>query len=398
MSRSGLNILMIARYADRRGGADVYTEALATQLAQRCNNVSLLCHSASKKVHEACKVKEINEPNYHDVRALWRFAPLFYQRHWRQAINRFESNSPDVIISSMPLSSEDLRRRFPETPLVYLPHSRIAPVEATDIESGSRVQRSVARRLYAHWEKWSLIHAAKTVRFTAGNEQMLRSYYDLPVETGFHLIPASVEFIDAAKQSKTENPIRLVSVGRLVESKNLLWLIQQMPKLNSIDWHWTIAGDGPQRSELESAVARFGIEEQVTFLGFCEDVSAVYRSADLQLFPSKRESLGLVILEAMAFGVPTLAFEPDGNIFQTASDEIVQHGVDGILAKSESEFFQLIDDSIADPQQLLEFGETGRQKVQSHHSWEKVSARWQDLLNSLANRHCSRPEQGTVYV
>lgn len=384
MSTTGLNVLIVARYADRRGGADVYSEALATHLAKQ-NDVSLLCHSASDKVHRACNVFEIVEPSYRDIKVFWRIAPILYQRHWRNAINSLNAITPDVIISSMPLSSNDLRNRFSETPLVYLPHSRIAPVEATDIETNSRVQWKIARRLYSQCEKWSLINAT-TVRFTKGNERELRSYYDLSSDATFQIISAPVEWVSDEERLEVGNPLRFVSVGRLVESKNLLWLVGQMSKLRTFDWEWTIVGDGPQRSELQSAVANAGLEDQVTFRGFCEDISDVYRAADLQLFPSKRESLGLVILEAMAFGVPTLAFDPNGAGIQTASDEVIVQGVDGFLAKNEVQYSRLIHDIIEQPQELLKIGEAGRRKVLNHHTWATVSASWQKLLNRLVRR------------
>ena len=397
LSTAALKILIVARYADRRGGADVYTEALATQLAKE-NEVSLLCHSASERVHQACNVTEIVEPTYRDIKALWRFAPMFYQRHWHNSINRLNLSTPDVVISSMTLSNADLSNRFPKTPLIYLPHSRIAPVEAADIESGSRIQRTVARRLYAQSEKWSLVNAATTVRFTKGNERELRSYYDLPTAGRFHIISAPVESISTEKRNKTGRPLRFVSVGRLVASKNLRWLIEQMASLGSSNWHWTIVGDGPQQSELKAVAKRCGTEAQISFPGFCDNVGDVYRSVDLQLFPSKRESLGLVILEAMAYGVPTLAFKPDGKSFQTASDEVIVDRIDGMLAKNESEFLRIVTDSIGQPLQLLKMGEAGRQKVLDQHTWEQVATAWQGLLSQLVGIESSVREREAVHA
>jgi len=272
-----LNVLIVARYADRRGGADVYTEGLAAKLSEE-NNVSLLCHEASSKVHESCCVTEISEPSFHTTPALWRLAPLRYQRHWQQAIKRIEVNSPDVIVSSMPLSSKDLLNRFPGTPLVYLPHSRLAPVEASDIAADSRIQRSVARRLYHRCEKWSLNHAATTVRFTNGNARELRSFYGLSSKANFSIVPAPVEHVGPAKIRPAKSPVKLVSVGRLVESKNMHWLLDCLAKIKSEAWSFAIVGDGPQRAQLERRAEQLQIADRVTFAGFCENVGDIAKA------------------------------------------------------------------------------------------------------------------------
>jgi len=90
-----------------------------------------------------------------------------------------------------------------------------------------------------------------------------------------------------------------------------------------------------------------------------------------------------VILEAMAFGVPTLAFASDGENFQTASDEIIEHEVDGVLAADEGDFGQKLKRLIESPQRLLTLGETGREKVIASHTWSGAGRKWQVLLDEL---------------
>lgn len=83
-----------------------------------------------------------------------------------------------------------------------------------------------------------------------------------------------------------------------------------------------IVGDGPLRGELEHAFA--GIP--TTFLGLLRgrELAAAFASADLFIFPSDSETLGLVMLEAHASGLPVIA--PDCG----SAQELVRHGTDGV--------------------------------------------------------------------
>ena len=259
----------------------------------------------------------------------------------------------------MPLSSGDVKNSFRGVPWVYLPHSRIAPVEATAEISESVLQKRFTRRLYSRWERWTILNASTTIRFTAGNETALRSYYRLPENVAFDIIPAPIVSGLSQTKERQSDPVKLLAACRLVGSKNLHWLLQVLASLKDKPWRLTIAGDGPQRVPLQALAVNLEISDRVTFLGFQDDMASVYRMADLHLFPSLRESFGLTILEAMAFGVPTLAFVSDNDKVQTASDEIIEHDVDGFLAKNENDFRELL---IGFPGQPTAAVATGRKR------------------------------------
>ncbi|WP_166000021.1 glycosyltransferase family 1 protein [Bacillus sp. Cs-700] len=117
----------------------------------------------------------------------------------------------------------------------------------------------------------------------------------------------------------------LLFVGRLAFEKeidSLVPMLEQKP-----DAHLAIVGDGPYRSELEK---NFGHLENVTFTGFLhgEELARAYASADAFMFPSTTETLGLVILEAMASGLPVIAAESG------PTNEQVEDGSTGLLYRS----------------------------------------------------------------
>ncbi|WP_176444729.1 N-acetyl-alpha-D-glucosaminyl L-malate synthase BshA [Paenibacillus herberti] len=88
-----------------------------------------------------------------------------------------------------------------------------------------------------------------------------------------------------------------------------------------------LVGEGPELSRIQCQIREMGLEDRVHFLGKQEDVAQVISLADLLLLPSEKESFGLVALEAMGCGVPTIGSTAGG------IPELVSHGVTGFLSE-----------------------------------------------------------------
>lgn len=78
--------------------------------------------------------------------------------------------------------------------------------------------------------------------------------------------------------------------------------------------------------KIQTKIQAMGLTERVRFLGKQDDVAQVISIADLMLLPSEKESFGLVALEAMACGVPTIGSQAGG------IPELVEHGSTGFLS------------------------------------------------------------------
>jgi glycosyltransferase involved in cell wall biosynthesis len=76
--------------------------------------------------------------------------------------------------------------------------------------------------------------------------------------------------------------------------------------------HIVITGDGPDRAQLEALIAELGMQQQVTLLPWQADSSLVYNALDLLIIPSRFEGVPLVMLEALACGVPVIGSARDG--------------------------------------------------------------------------------------
>jgi len=370
----------------RQGGADVYTEMLAAGLSERGHDVTLICQQANESVQHRWTTAVIDLPDYDHWRWLWRAAPYLRYRRWQEFIASLDLPQPDVLISSKGFCSASLQRRFPGVPLIYLPHSRIEPLEIDQMlpAGSSWLQRKLACGISHSGEHWSLLNAATTVRFTHGNVADLRAHYRLPDSIRFEVISAGIDGPSSVAEKHPSSTVRLLSVCRLVESKNLHFLIGSLSAIEQPSWRLDIVGDGRRRARLQARAATCGFSDRVHFHGHQPDPSCFYAAADLHVFPSRLESLGLVVLEAMAHGVPTRAIQADGQRYRNANHELIQHDVDGLLARDETQFRQLLDSCIANPNLARSLGEAARQTYLAKHQWPAVIDRWEALLREFA--------------
>ncbi|HUI17538.1 MAG TPA: glycosyltransferase [Alphaproteobacteria bacterium] len=97
----------------------------------------------------------------------------------------------------------------------------------------------------------------------------------------------------------------LLALGRLHSDKAFDVLLDALAALEGV--HCWLAGEGPERAALEAQAARRGLGERLHFLGWREDVGALFAAADLLVCPSRIEPLGNVVIEAWARKVPIVA-------------------------------------------------------------------------------------------
>ena len=99
---------------------------------------------------------------------------------------------------------------------------------------------------------------------------------------------------------------KLLVVSRLELEKNVALALRSFAKSADNDTCLIVVGDGRERSALESLAGQLGLRDRVFFEGM-QDATTYYALADLVLVPSKYEGYGLVIVEALARGVPVLS-------------------------------------------------------------------------------------------
>ena len=178
---------------------------------------------------------------------------------------------------------------------------------------------------------------------------------------------------DFRRQYAADNEKIILFMGRLVYEKGVQHLISAMPKIleNYHDAKLVIAGKGGMLDELKAQVEAMGLGQKVYFTGYlnAKQVSKMYKCADISVFPSTYEPFGIVALEAMLAGVPTVVSDVGG------LNEIVDHGVDGM--KSYAGNPNSLADSILallfNPQLCESIAKKAKAKVKNEYSWTKIA-------------------------
>lgn len=161
--------------------------------------------------------------------------------------------------------------------------------------------------------------------FTNEQKKVLGKRYHLEV-ANVHVIPNGVssEFFIPKRRNMHKKP-RLLFVGRLSYQKNLKQLLDA---LNGVSEQFitTIVGDGELKQELKAYAKELKLKN-ITFAGFAsgETLRNYYDQADVFVLPSEREGMPLVLLEAMAAGLPIVATRVTGN------KDVVKHRKNGLL-------------------------------------------------------------------
>jgi glycosyltransferase involved in cell wall biosynthesis len=182
----------------------------------------------------------------------------------------------------------------------------------------------------------------------------------------------------------------ILFVGRLAEKKGVSYLISAMAKIRKScpGCKLLIAGDGPDKPLLEKQVANNALDDSVIFAGSIskEKLPAFYHSADVFVLPSiiaksgDTEGLGVVLLEAIASGVPVVASKVGG------IPDIIIDRKTGLLVeqKSPDEISAAIISLLRNPKKGKSLSKTALEHVRKNYSWEKVSGDFSEIYSSLA--------------
>ena len=158
-----------------------------------------------------------------------------------------------------------------------------------------------------------------------------------------------------------------------------------MPKLPDRVLFW-LAGDGPERPNIDAAIERRGLSHRVRCLGKISEADLVrlYHRGDLFIMPNivvsgDMEGFGIVMLEAGACGLPTLAADLEG------IRDVITEGVNGWFAPSgdADAFASRIEALLAEPSSLSEASRRTADYVKKTFTWDETAGRYLDVLNRL---------------
>jgi len=182
--------------------------------------------------------------------------------------------------------------------------------------------------------------------------------------------------------------------GQLIESKGLDLVIEaigRMPKPRQP--RLIVAGEdlqtgGAYQKHLERLANRCGVADRITWLGFLQDVSGLYRQVHAMVCPSRIEPLGLVPLEAARFNLPTLANRV-GGLAETIVDDTT-----GYLVEPTAELWTGALDRVWDTHKLAQMGAAAHDRTRRLYSPGVYQERLLGVYHQLMDNLCEPPKAG----
>jgi glycosyltransferase involved in cell wall biosynthesis len=172
------------------------------------------------------------------------------------------------------------------------------------------------------------------------------------------------------------------AVGRLSPEKGFDLLIRAVNRLvtDGCNVQLVIAGEGDQQPVLEQLIAHLGQGERIRLLGYCADPRALYEALDVFALSSRREGLPNVLLEALAYELPSVATNIAG------VPRLIRDGENGLLVDADDveAFTQSLARLLEDGGLRERLGRAGRHKVEADFSFakrmQKIAALYDELL------------------
>ncbi|MCP5154615.1 MAG: glycosyltransferase [Ectothiorhodospiraceae bacterium] len=200
-----------------------------------------------------------------------------------------------------------------------------------------------------------------------------------------HLPPAGLRRIDNPVDLARFPPavhgerevVTIVVLARLDPEKFPRRFLHALPALGTLGARVLVAGRGPRRHEIEPELAAHGLEGHVQFLGNVptQDVPALLASADigLHLTETHEEILSITLLEMLAAGLPVVT-EPKGCV-----GELIRHGDNGLLARSEAEVARHLERLVSSPSERARMGARSRDRAAAY-DFPRYREAWLDLV------------------
>ncbi len=295
------------------GGAERVMTYLAGGLAARGHQVTLLTLDNSVpdfySVPANVQRMRISLPTFRKA-GFWGGFPRLWKLTQAVRVTR-----PDVLISFMTISvvaSCWLLR----IPMIYADHLDI--------------------RYLAYCRKWKILRnwllrtAYKVVVLSRRDEKFIKMYHKKwsPAVIYNPALPASTESFPCPTFLRP-NKQYVVAVGRLVKQKGFDRLLEAWRRVcdDFPAWRLAIIGAGPEETELKGLAETLDVQHSVDFIPPVKTLGPVYQHAQIYCMSSRAEGFPMVLLEAMAAGLPAVSFDCTG------PDVIIRDGVDGFLVK-----------------------------------------------------------------
>jgi glycosyltransferase involved in cell wall biosynthesis len=319
------------------GGAEILIANIAIQLTKKGHIVKIVC---LENFHETWP----NFPNKEDllnnveieiindkvIFSLFRKTKI-QNSSFKQIVKDFK---PDVIHSHLFLAEIYSRTEVFKN-VKYFSHGHDNMLQLKRPSFDSFFSKS---RISNLWERHWLLK-----KYKEGNNQFIAISKDVQrylisempsFKNRIHYLPNAINttsFHHERNYKKINKPFHIVSIANLVPKKNHILLIPVLEILTNKGFDVTIDvyGFGPLMDELKSKTAEKQLDKRLIFHGNVGEIPERLKKADLYVHPAWYEPFGLVILEAMASGLPVVSLDGQGN------RELIENNKNGFIIPKE---------------------------------------------------------------
>ena len=387
-------IQVVHRYYPAVGGAENQVKSISEELVRRGHRVSVmttsslsvldipsLFHPFRRKKVNVQKSEEIEGVDVHRYNALFRFYGFLVTTPMRKLLTA----KADIIhaygfyiTTSLAAMMVAKQRSIP-----FL----LTANDATVSLYGSAAKRACSN-IYNHTiGKLLILNSARVIAVSRTNAEDLVKLG--VIEQKITIVPNGIKmerFLDGTPMSREKNGPIVLYVGRISEDKGIQCLIRAAPSVLKDFPHtrFLIVGeDYGYLDKFRALINNLGMEKSVIFTGRLTDreLVSVYRSADVFVLPSELEAFGIVVIEAMASGVPVVVSNCGG------MKDVVKDGTNGFLfdvgdARQLTEKIKLL---LSNEELRTRLVENGKKTVREKYTLEKVVDTLEKLYEKTLN-------------
>lgn len=265
----------------------------------------------------------------------------------------------------------------------------VVPWEATFLDRSIPLV-PLQMRLFGPWFRrllygWAPAVAATSREVTSG----IQKEFD---NKGAFVLPNPCDLYDIRSLANASKPknfasdnYSLIAVGRLSPEKGIDVILKALGILRDRginQYELRVLGEGPYRSDYEQLAAKLGLQDRVEFLGYVPNPYSIMAEADIFVHAARWEGFGMVVVEAMALGLPVVATTCPGG-----PKEILDFGKYGILVPPDNpeELAQAIASLIQNPQKRQRLSELSLERVEQYRP-ERIAERLLEIAEYVWNQ------------
>lgn len=361
------------------GGAGRATLNISRELVKLGHEVDIIT-SGYKKFK---KFEKINGANVYKVKThrksiheVGYLAMLEYViKGWFLYRKLIKQNKYDVIHSFFSIPSGII----PYLGKILYKKDYIVSLRGTDVPGYDKTQFQLVQRLLEPLNIKIWKNAKSVVTLSSGLTALAKKSLEINYKTVYNGIDTQVfKFMNLPKKHKK---FGLVTVSRLLKRKGIHHVLEALKELNDDQITLDIYGMGNYESELKTQVINLNLGKQVFFREYVEN-QKLYKTLnkhDAFILPSLTESFGLVLLEAMACGLPVIASSVGG------IPEIVEDGINGVLVEpgNVSQIKEAIMKLKENPKLREKMQKANLKRVKTHFTWESVAKKYLKIYNQV---------------